>query len=79
MQIGDMVVRAYAWHALVPGVIVDCHKEVKPLGEDCGDEYIEHLYIVAWSDGSESRELYEELDYLEDILEHYASTQSSNG
>ena len=69
MDIGDMVVRAYAFRKFIPGVIID--EVVKsydaegslPAGE-------EHNFIVAWSDGTQSSELYEELDHLSEALEY---------
>ena len=63
MQVGDTVVRAYAWHSIVPGIIID----EEYIGHS--PEYESHHFIVLWSDGSNSREMYEELDRLEDIEE----------
>jgi hypothetical protein len=67
MFIGDMVVRAYAWHSIVPGIIID--EEYTAHGPVDNREYESHNFIVLWSDGSNSREMYEELDRLEDIEE----------
>ena len=76
MKIGNMVVRAYAYRAFVPGIIVDKETElIKPEldtlegNEDYFEPYEMINYIVQWSDGSQSSELYEELDYLEDAIE----------
>ena len=68
MKIGDMVVRAYAYHAFIPGIIVDEELEHHPDGDDFV-AHTDHNFIVAWSDGSTSREMDVELDYLEDAFE----------
>jgi hypothetical protein len=71
MEVGEVVVRAYAHHAIVPGIIIE-KKEIKYPSdweeEDHGDIHIETNYLVAWSDYSETWELWEELDYLEDVI-----------
>jgi hypothetical protein len=67
-----MVVRAYAFRAFIPGIIVD---QVPERIESDPDEittfepYNEWNFIVAWSDGSISREMDVELDDLVDALE----------
>mgnify|MGYP001175812450 CR=1 FL=1 len=71
MKIGDMVVRAYAYRAFIPGIIVDEHIEmIQPEGEDeeLFEPYEDHNFVVQWSDGSQSREMDMELDFLEDAL-----------
>lgn len=73
MKIGDTVVRAYAHYALIPGIIVDT--ELKVLIQEEDDEPYELVnYIVYWSDGSQSTEMYEELDYLKDVSEYLKAT-----
>ena len=67
MKIGDMVVRAYAFHAFIPGIIVD--EEYNEISTIDDMTYTEHNFTVAWSDNSTSREMDVELDYLEDALE----------
>lgn len=71
MKVGDMVVRAYAFRAFIPGIIVDEH--IESYTTDSGDPefepYQEHNYIVQWSDGSQTNEMYEELEMLEEALE----------
>lgn len=76
MKIGSMVVRAYAYRAFVPGIIVDKETElVKPEldtlegNEDYFEPYEMTNYVVQWSDGTQTKELYEELDHLEDAIE----------
>jgi hypothetical protein len=59
VKVGDLVVRAYSWHSIVPGII---------LREEF-DEYESHTFLVLWCDGSNTTEMYEELDMLEDVLE----------
>ena len=68
MKIGDMVIRAYAWSSIVPGIIVDEQSDI--LKDDEGNElYVQTNYIVQWSDGIQSTEMYEELDHLGPVLE----------
>ena len=62
MKVGDMVVRAYAWESFVPGIIVDEDVEMIQL-DDNVMSYDSTNFTVAWSDGSMSTEMYEELDY----------------
>ena len=73
MNIGTMVIRAYAWHSIVPGIIVG--REIEVYTElDESDSYEICHYIVQWSDGLQTKELYEELDlflgnpYIENLL-----------
>lgn len=67
MKIGDLVVRSYAWHSLVPGIIVDEEVEVVTANnEEYAYEQCE--FVVQWSDGVQTKELYEELDYYENVL-----------
>lgn len=69
MKVGDMVVRAYAYHGTVPGVILE---ETIQIVTDTAENYSyeECYFIVHWSDGTITRELFEELDYLEDALNY---------
>lgn len=73
MEIGDMVIRAYSWHSIIPGIIVDkeiTYMEDKTWAETDGPfRYEDHQFIVQWSDGTQSSEMDMELDYLEDALE----------
>ena len=62
MKIGDMVVRAYAWDGLVPGIIVEEDSEMIQLDDNIMT-YDSITFTVAWSDGTMSTEMYEELDY----------------
>ncbi len=68
MKIGDMVVRAYAYHAFIPGIIVDEQTVTYP-DDEISDEPPVHNFIVAWSDGNTSHEMDIELDYFDDALE----------
>ena len=58
MKVGDLVVRAYVWDRIVPGIIVD-----EDLAEFADWNESQDWYTVAWSDGTMSSEMYEELDY----------------
>ncbi len=40
MKIGDMVVRAYAWDGVVPGIIVDERSITYPGDESSDEEYV---------------------------------------
>ena len=68
MKIGDIVIRAYAYPAIIPGIIVDQEIEIVTAGnedyayEDCN-------FVVQWSDGSQSTEMYEELEYFLQAVE----------
>jgi hypothetical protein len=66
MIVGDMVIRAYAYYAIIPGIIVATTKpDPQEYGPDQGVDFISE-FVVQWSDGSHSTELYEELDLLFD-------------
>ena len=71
MKVGDMVVRAYAYYAFIPGIIIDY--KVTPVefdGDGAGSfKYDETSYVVAWSDGKITSELDVELDFLEDAFQ----------
>ena len=72
MKIGDMVVRAYAFHAFIPGIIID-DRPISHHGDEetwciSDEEYAEHNFIVAWSDGNTSREMDIELYYLDEAM-----------
>jgi len=67
MKIGDMVVRAYAYHAFIPGIIVDEQHAIKEATYS-GESYSEINFTIAWSDNSTSHEMDIELDYLEEAL-----------
>jgi len=71
MDIGDMVVRAYAYRAFIPGIIVDeeWHKELPdPDNDPEAESWTDHVFIIAWSDGSTSKEMSIELDDLTEAL-----------
>ena len=73
MKIGDMVIRAYAWRDVVPGIIVDELRETWKSDGDTTDpetscEYEEVNFVVLWADGSQSNLTPEELDFLEEHL-----------
>tara|TARA_E500000331_G_scaffold354351_1_gene407133 strand:- start:941 stop:1201 length:261 start_codon:yes stop_codon:yes gene_type:complete len=69
MKIGDMVVRSYAWHSLVPGIIVDEEIDVVTANNE-EYSYEQCEFVVQWSDGAQSKELFEELDYYEYVLKN---------
>ncbi len=64
MKIGDLVVRAYAYHGIVPGIIIDQYEETIGGDESYGD-IVSTMFIVQWSDGLQTTEMYEELDPYE--------------
>lgn len=61
MNVGTMVIRAYAWHAIVPGIIVEEEIDIHTT-DDERDAYEMCHFVVQWSDGTQTREMYEELD-----------------
>ena len=65
-----MVVRAYSWHAFVPGIIVDEESELVQEWVDGGSySYESDNFMVAWSDGTMSTEMGVELDhYVEGVV-----------
>ncbi len=65
MKVGDIVVRSYSWHALVPGIIVDEEFEIVT-SPDESESYESRDFIIQWSDGSLTSEGYFELDYFEE-------------
>ncbi len=75
MKIGDLVIRAYAYSGgIVSGIIVGKHN--RDLADDSGwAVYTISDYEVLWSDGTHSLELYEELDYFEDVFKLLSKQQ----
>ena len=74
MEVGDLVIRAYAYSGIVPGVVVEKYLEDIPISDEAGSEiaYTNTMFVVQWSDGTQSREMYEELDFYEQsIAESY--------
>ena len=67
LNIGDLVIRAYAWHSIIPGIIID--EEIEIIVDADYNEFESYNFIVMWSDGSNTKEMYEELDRLDDIEE----------
>ena len=61
MKVGTMVIRAYAWHAIIPGIIVEEEIDIHTTGDE-REAYEMCHFIVQWSDGTQTREMYEELD-----------------
>ena len=79
MKVGDMVVRAYAYRGgIIPGIIVEENIEVHSAG-DLDYAYEECHFSIQWSDGTQSSELYEELDYIEDVLEMHHTYNKNRG
>jgi len=67
VKIGDLVIRAYAYAGgIVSGIIVGKHNWDDIEGGT--NVYTVSEYEVLWSDGTHSLELYEELDYFEDVF-----------
>jgi hypothetical protein len=62
VKVGDMVVRAYAWDGFISGIIVEEDTEMIQLDDNIMT-YDSITFTVAWSDGTMSSEMYEELDY----------------
>lgn len=79
MKIGDMVIRAYAWHKDIPGIIVDERITYdEGADEETGEQYRypDHQFVVQWSDGLQSLEMDVELDYLSEALAAYEDFKS---
>ena len=73
MKVGDMVVRAYAYHAFIPGIIIEEKRQditSKEFDKEATEPwaYEQISFIVAWSDGQGSSESAEELEYLENAI-----------
>ncbi len=71
MKLGDLVVKAYSHSPVVTGIIVeevleDCIVDVDDEEEQ---PYVLTSFQVLWPDGSETNELYEELDYAADLVD----------
>tara|TARA_B110000467_G_scaffold163896_2_gene191161 strand:- start:237 stop:470 length:234 start_codon:yes stop_codon:yes gene_type:complete len=67
VKTGDLVIRAYAYSGgIVSGIIVGAEKWNDVVGGT--NIYPASEYEVLWSDGTHSLELYEELDYFEDVF-----------
>ena len=70
LNIGDLVVRSYCWHSIVPGIIVDVERETIILPADTSEhldeyEYNSEDYVIKWSDGMLTTEIWEEIEPLE--------------
>ena len=61
MKIGDLVVRAYSWHILDIGIVVD--EYTCPQSEEFDE------FFVLWGVGNITREMPVELDFIEDLYE----------
>jgi hypothetical protein len=62
VKVGDLVVRAYVWDRIVPGIIVD-----EDLAEFADWNESQDWYTVAWSDGMLTNETRVELEHWEDM------------
>ncbi len=76
MKIGDLVIRAYAWRAYVPGIIVDEETEKVQFGDGHG-YYYNTNFTVQWSDGTQTSEMDCELEYLERVLSVLSKNEAS--
>ena len=65
MKIGDLVCRSY--RDSMPGIVVDETIDIVTANNE-ETAYEECWLVVQWSDGTQSEELYEELDLYEDVL-----------
>ncbi len=68
-----MVVRRYAFHAYIPGIIVEEKREIISSEEFDSEStepwsYDQISFTVAWSDGVMTSEMAEEIDYLDSTL-----------
>jgi hypothetical protein len=69
VKVGDVVVRAYAFHDLIPGIIVKETVSTVSNGDSFGPfSYDQITFTVAWSDDTLSSEMYEELIYAEGVI-----------
>jgi len=66
VKIGDMVIRAYTWKDIVPGIIVE--EEIENVEDEGFNRYQQLNLIVQWSDGSMTRELDCELEYMDEVF-----------
>jgi len=60
IKVGDLVVRAYAFRELIPGIIV---------GVISPSTIGEWAFVVMWPDNTTTEELGCELDFLKDMVE----------
>jgi hypothetical protein len=66
VKVGDVVVRAYAFHDLIPGIIVEETVSTVSAGDGFSPfSYDQVAFTVAWSDDTLSSEMYEELIHME--------------
>ena len=63
MKVGDLVIRAYAWHTIIPGIIVDKRVSLMEVPNQTGFETVD--FVVQWSDGVQTEEMAEELDHFD--------------
>jgi hypothetical protein len=70
MKVGDMVVRSYIWHAIVPGIIVGEDTVDVGIDGDAGGDFVyqQTNFYIAWADNTTSNELHEELEYFEVVI-----------
>ena len=76
MSVGELVVRAYAWPCLLPGIIVDKDSTLIEFDGDVNGNYSyeETRLTILWSDGTISTEMPQELSYLEEMLSEAIET-----
>lgn len=61
MEVGDLVIRAYAHSSgTSPGIIIEVYDE-EIGGCEIEGKLISTMFVVQWPDGTQSREMYEEL------------------
>ena len=66
MKVGDLVIRAYAYHATIPGIIVGSYEEKVEYAEPSPGYYTNTIFVVMWSNDTQTTEMAEELEiYLE--------------
>ena len=68
MKIGDLVFRAYKYPRIISGIIIDEKTEIVTASDE-HYFYEECNFIVQWSDGSQSTEMREELEYFLQAVE----------
>ena len=68
--LGDIVVRTYAYNfAEMPGTVIDVTRNNVDVTGASGLSYEEHVFTIAWCDGSISVELDLEVVPIEDLFE----------
>ena len=69
MKVGDIVTRSHGWKPrFMPGIVADVQAETVKMDVEGMYSYDQTIFTVAWSDGTLTDEMREQLIGLEEAL-----------